>query len=964
MTLHLWELFLVALAYLAILFLVAYAAEEGWLPAGLARHPATYALSLGVYATTWTYYGSIGLAATQGYLFLTIYLGVTLTLMLWPALLAPLLRLVRDFQLQSLADLFVFRFPGRATGFLVTLFMLLGVLPYLSLQIRAVTDSLEVLTRHSAPSASPLLAALFCVIAILFAVLFGARHAQPHEKHEGLVTAIAFESLVKLFALLAVGGFALYGVFGGPAQLQDWLNAHPQTLQKMYRPVGNSAWTTLLLLTFSAAFLLPRQFHMLFTENQSRHGLRTASWLFSLFLLLLNLPIPIILWAVQSRHLGGPPDYYLLALAQQHGIWLTLFAFVGGVSAASAMLIVESLALAGMCLNHIVLPLWLRAGNTPSGDLYLKLRRWRRLLLLVIIATGYGAYLAMRESQGLAQLGLISFVAVTQFLPGIVAMLLWPGATRVGFIAGICGGMAVWFVMLILPLLNLPHLIPGLNVPLDGTESHWPFVTFWSLTVNSTLLALGSLLSRPQPREIAADQAVRLNAMLLRERVRTPGPAELQQQLAPALGTDNARRELQRALQECGLADDEWRPHPLLRLEACLERNLSGLLGPHLARQLLGRDAQTSPSGSLVEEQLEESGEQFTGLAAELDHLRRLHRQVLQDLPVGACSIDNRGIVRLWNQRLSTLSTLDENSLLGLTLTQLPAPWAGLLSGFLSLADAHLYKIELKLDSGVCWLNLHKETVGRTSDGGVVVLLEDLTEQRLLEAELAHTERLASIGTFAAGVAHEIGNPLTGITSLAQNLRLDSDAPAVHAGIDEILQQSRRIQNIVRSLLSFSHAGAVEPQPATHFALAECVDEALRLARLTGGRALRFKLKIPAGLLIWAEYSRLLQVLVNLLVNAVDASPPGSLVQVCARVEDNAVMLWVEDQGCGIAEDLHERVFEPFFTTKAPGRGTGLGLPLVYGIVRDHGGEVRLDSTPGTGTRVTLRLPQPQPTTA
>lgn len=965
MAVELWVLFLVALGYLALLFVVAYAAERGWLPTGLTRHPVTLALSLGVYATTWTYYGSVGFADLQGYLFLTIYLGVTLAILLWPVLLTPLQRLVRNHQLQSLADLFEFRFPGRYSGLLVTVFMLIGVLPYLSLQIRAVTASVEVLTRQPASAGSPWLGAAFCALATLFAVLFGARQLEPRERHEGLVVAIAFESLVKLFALLTVTGVALFGVFGGVAGLQHWLAQHPQAVTHMFAPVGDSAWTTLLLLSFSAAFLLPRQFHMLFVENPAgEDGLRTASWLFPLFLLLLNLPIPLILWAGRSSGLSDPPDYFLLALAQQHGgLGLTLLAFAGGISAASAMLIVESLALAGMCLNHIVLPLWLWLGRRGDGDrddadLYLRLRRWRRLLLAAVIATGYLAYVVMRQNQELAQMGLISFVAVAQFLPGVLAMLLWPRVGRDGVIAGICGGMAVWAGTLAWPLLT-GHLADfGIIVP--AASGKWPFLTFWSLAINGALLIGGSLLRPPGLRETAADQAIRFDATLLREQRPSPPPAQLHAQLAVALGADNARREVQRALDDCGLPDDEWRPQPLQRLEARIERNLSGLLGPHLARRLLGSDAEMRAAAPLIDAQLEQGG-RLTGLAAELDHLRRLHRQVLRDLPVGACAVDEHGVLRLWNHRLETLSGLGEDSVIGLPTAQLPSPWATLLGEFLCQRDAHLYKIELRLPAGGRWLNLHKESVGPdAAASGVVVLLEDLTEQRLLEAELAHTERLASIGTFAAGVAHEIGNPLTGIHSLAQNLRLDSADPDIHSVVDEILQQGRRIQEIVRSLLVFSRAGAGPAPNRSRFEAADCARQAIRLAQFAAGaRELRFELEMAGPLALHGDRDRLLQALVNVLLNAVDAAPAGSLIHVQGSADSARVTLTVTDQGDGIPEPLRQRVFEPFFTTKPPGRGTGLGLPLVYGIVRDHGGSVHLDSAPGGGTRVSLHLPNP-----
>ncbi len=176
MILDLPVLFGAAVAYLSLLFLIAYATDRGKLPDRLVRHPVVYVLSLGVYATSWSYYGSVGFAAEQGYQFLTIYLGVTLAFVLTPVLLQPILRLTREYQLTSLADLFAFRYRSQVAGILVTLFMLFGTLPYIALQIRAVTESLRVLTQEATPQ---VLALGFCLTLILFATLFGARHISP-----------------------------------------------------------------------------------------------------------------------------------------------------------------------------------------------------------------------------------------------------------------------------------------------------------------------------------------------------------------------------------------------------------------------------------------------------------------------------------------------------------------------------------------------------------------------------------------------------------------------------------------------------------------------------------------------------------------------------------------------------------------------------------------------------------------
>ena len=288
MGIELWWLFAAAVAYLVILFLIAYAADTGLLPRRIVTNPLVYSLSLGVYATSWTYYGSVGLADTSGYAFLNIYLGVTGAFLLGPYILKPILTLCREYQLTSIADLLAFRYGGRGTGLVVTLFMLIGVLPYISLQIKAVTESVQVLSNQVPPV---ILALVFCVMITVFAILFGARHLSPREKHHGLVLAIAFESAIKLLALLVAGIFVVTQVFDSPAAMSEWINTNERAVENLYMPANTGLWSTLLLLAFCAAFLLPRQYHMTFVENENPKHLRTAYWLFPLYLLLLNLPV-------------------------------------------------------------------------------------------------------------------------------------------------------------------------------------------------------------------------------------------------------------------------------------------------------------------------------------------------------------------------------------------------------------------------------------------------------------------------------------------------------------------------------------------------------------------------------------------------------------------------------------------------------------------------------------------------
>lgn len=967
-------LFFAVFFYLCLLFLIAYATEHGKLPAGLAGHPLTYVLSLGVYATTWTYYGSVGFAASQGYMFLTIYLGVTIAFALTPVLMEPLLRLVRDYQLTSLADLFAFRFRSQAAGIMVTLFMLAGTLPYIALQIRAVTESIRVLTQEAAPKP---LAFGFCVVLIVFAILFGARHITAREKHEGLVVAIAFESLVKLVALMMVGIFAVFGVFGGFGGVERWLQDNPQALEDLYTPVREGAWTTLLFLAFGAAFLLPRQFHMTFTENIHPRNLRIAAWGFPLFLLLLNLPIPFILWAGQSLESAGDADYYVLGITLGGGSQLlTVFALLGGVSAASAMMIVTTVALSAMALNHLVLPASL---PDPTLNLYRWLLWGRRVVIAVIVLAGYGFYVALEHNQRLVELGLISFVAVVQFLPGIVGVLYWDDANRNGFMAGLAGGAFVWFVALFIPLID-----PGapaeagvsLQPWLDYTGmDKWTFVTFWSLMANAVLFVMVSLVTRQSPDEADAASACVNETILPRGGVLEAGSTlEFTEQLARLIGEDMAHKEVHLALKDLGLPADETDPSNLHRLRDRIERNLSGLLGPELARsvvnQQLRMDSRTqtlfADSIRIIEERLETSQTRLRGLLGELDSLRRYHRQVLEKLPSGVCSVGPDGEIVIWNHAMAALSGIATGAAVGRKLSRLPAPWCGLLQDFLEGEASELTKIHVTIDRESRWLNLHKAQLDRVpwvanvnevrESSGTVLLIEDTTDKHKLEAELAHADRLASLGRLAAGVAHEVGNPVTGIACLAQNLRDENDDPGIRESVGQILDQTGRINAIVRSLVSFSHGGQ-EPENREPVNVSQCVEEAIQLVRLSRrGRSTECLNDCDPEVCIEGVRQKILQVFVNLLTNACQASGDGQPVTVFTRMEAGWVEIGVQDRGAGIDPDNIEKVFDPFFTTKEPGEGTGLGLPLVYNIVKDHEGYIDIASPETGGTLVRIRF--------
>lgn len=968
MQFELWQLFLVGVLYLGLLFLIATATDRGWIPKSLASHPIIYSLSIGVYATSWSFYGSVGFAEKEGFNFLTIYLGTTLAFVASPILLRPILKITETYRLASLADLFAFRYHSQLAGVLVTLLVLTGTLPYMSLQIQAVTNTLQIMTNETEQH---LIALMFCITVGLFSILFGTRHISLREKHRGLVVAIAFESLVKLVTLLCVGLFAIFGIFGGFGELNQYLDQHPEANAALFAPVREGPWATLMLLSFAAAFLLPRQFHMIFVESIKHKNIETASWAFPLFLLLLNLSIPPILWAGQSLQLDIPADFFVLGITLESGSSvLPILTFMGGLSAASAMIIVTTLALASMCMNNFVLPASFPPKLSTGSNIYEWLLWGRRFVIMSIVGIGYIFYLVQTQNPGLAGLGLIAFVAVAQCLPGVVGLLYWPRANQKGFISGLIVGATIWAFTLFVPLFERAGIIetPFFTIPeiaMSTTDA-----ALWSLLFNGLTFVIVSLLShQSQDEREVAEACSRESFLIPQGSVKATSIAEFEQQLSAIIGQDIAHNEVNRALADLGLVPGEINQTDLTRLRGQIDRNLSGLVGPVLSRMIvnehlqINRATQSALANTIqfVGHNQEQTRSRLRGVSSELDALRRFHLQVLQDLPLGVVSIDNAGIILSWNKELSKITGIKQGDAIGNFILQLEDPWAELLAEFKSSDQFLISKLKLPIKNQIRVLNLFKAVVSREREdnSGIAILIEDNSERYLLEEQLTHSERLASIGQLASGVAHEIGNPVTGIACLAQDLRSELDhAEQVRDGLNQILTQTDRISRIVGSLSNYSRAGAPDEFPAENLDLHHVIHEAINLVSLSqAGKQMHYQNQCETGLMVKGYAQKLVQVFVNLLTNATDASNPGQIVTIDSEVRGGQILISVKDQGKGIAEEHLPKIFEPFFTTKTVGEGTGLGLSLTYNIVKEHGGSISVTSKSMAGCRFDITLP-------
>jgi signal transduction histidine kinase len=380
------------------------------------------------------------------------------------------------------------------------------------------------------------------------------------------------------------------------------------------------------------------------------------------------------------------------------------------------------------------------------------------------------------------------------------------------------------------------------------------------------------------------------------------------------------------------------------------------------------REASTSIADDIymVDARLDDYRRDLRGLAAELDALRRFYRDTLQQLPVGVCGINTAGEVVLWNQTIERATRIAAEEIIGSTLDALPAPWRELLQAFLASGDAQQAPTRIDIDGQPRWISLQKAQPENDGTAGSVdarfLLVEDVTENQLLQDELFHSERLASIGRLAAGVAHEIGNPVTGVDCLAQNMLAETEDEDIRDGARQILRQTQRITSIVGTLVNFSHQGLRSDKAPEWMTLSACIDEAIYLLGLDrGATSVRYLNRVPGHLEVLGDAQKMVQVFVNLLSNARDASTADGLVEICTHEEHPDLVIEVRDEGCGIAGEHMDRVFEPFFTTKPAGRGTGLGLALVYSIVTEMGGSVvaRSPANEGMqgGTRILIRLP-------
>lgn len=524
-----WFIILVSLGYVGLLFAIAYYGDKYAQPLLSSRvRPLVYSLSLAIYATTWTFYGAVGRAASSGWEFIGTYLGPILFFLLGWKLFQRIVEVSKQQNITSISDFIASRYgKSQPLAVLVTCIAVLSVVPYIALQLKAVASSYNVITESTSSygTAGSDTALFVALIMAVFSILFGTRHIDATERHEGIVLAIAFESIVKLAAFIAVGLYVTFGVFDGFGQLFYEASIELATNENFQRDLTQNTLITEIILAAMAIICLPRQFHISVVENAEPRDLRAARWIFPGYLILASLfVLPIATAGMLSFPDGSVnADTFVLSLPMAGSQpALALFAFIGGLSAATSMVIVATLALSTMISNDIVMPLLFRirllrlSENQDLGRLLLTIRR---LTIVGLMLFAYFYYRILGENESLASFGLLAFVGVAQFAPALIAAVTWRRANHLGALAGILAGSAIWLYTLVLPALSDANLLTqgfadtvwnaywlhpdalfGLRF-----ESSLTHCTFWSLLFNAGFLVLFSLLSKSS--QVNASQA-------------------------------------------------------------------------------------------------------------------------------------------------------------------------------------------------------------------------------------------------------------------------------------------------------------------------------------------------------------------------------------------------------------------------------------------------------------------------
>jgi len=1017
-----WVVIAVALAYIGLLFLVA---SYGDRTRGLGREGRArlliYPLSLAIYCTSWTFFGSVGFASRTGFDFLTIYIGPALMIGLFSPLLMRVVRLAKAQNITSIADFIAARYgKGQTVAATVALIAIVGTIPYIALQLKAVSSSLETILAHVASATEitrPLLGdiALFVALSMAtFAVLFGTRHIDATEHQDGLMLAVAAESIVKLVAFLAVGIFVTFWMFDGPVALFNEAMQRPSTASIFNREPRIDTLVAMTLLSFAAFILLPRQFHVAVVENNNESEIKRAVWLYPIYLVLINLfVVPIALAGLLTFPAGKvDSDMFVLALPLESGSNLfTIVAFIGGLSAATAMVIVESVALSIMVSNDLVMPFVLQrrerliSGRENIGSLLLMVRR---LAIFAILLLAYVYYRSAGEAQ-LASIGLLSFAAIAQLAPAFFGGLLWRRATAAGAIAGMTAGFLVWAYTLLLPTLSDIGVIGG-RILTDGPwglgmlrPQHLfglelaPLVhgVTWSLLVNVLCYVGFSLRRAPSPIErlqantfVPSDfTPIAPSFRLWRSSVTVE---ELTTTVARYLGEErtNSAFESFAGAQRISLGPKDEADFRLVRYAEHTLASAIGGASSRLVLSLLLRKRTVSTKAAL--KLLDDAN-------AAIQYNREILQTALDHVRQGIAVFDKELQLICWNRQFGEILDVPPS------LTRVGVGLADILRfngkrGEVTPGEVEEFvreQIERYVSGSEPFLERFAEGLvievraNRMPDGGIVTTFTDITpsveaaealeranetlERRVherteeltrLNAALERAKGEADAANisktkFLAAASHDILQPLNAARLYVTSL-IERGGREDRRLVDNIDASLEAVEEIFGALLDMSRldTGALRPEFASFR-----IDELMRQIELefaplaaTKGLDLTF---MPCSLVVRSDRRLLRRLIQNLVSNAIKYTPEGRVLVGCRQRGDH-LRIDIYDTGVGIPQSKWRDIFVEFHRLDQGAkiaRGLGLGLSIVERLARVLDCTIELESEAGRGSHFAVTVP-------
>ena len=1028
-----WAALLTALVYLCALFAIAhYGDTQSRRFAGARWRPFVYAMTLGVYCTSWTFFGSVGIASDKGLEFLPIYIGPILVMGFGYKFIQRIIRLSKSQNITSVADFVASRFgKSQAVAGMVALIAVMGAVPYVALQLKAIAFSLTtVLTsldlKHMvvlAPGTGSV-ALLVTLLLAGFAMAFGTRHIDATEHQDGLMLAVAAESLVKLVAFVCVGAYVTWGMFNGFADLAERASAFPKLRAILADPPDLDISITTTLLSACCIVLLPRQFHVTVVENRDERDVAKAAWMFPLYLVAIN--IFVIPLAIAGRLLLPDGAIYrdmtvlALPLLDQSGL-VTLIGLVGGLSAATAMVVVSSVALSIMISNDLVVPTLLRNQSMrtwiEARDLGSLILMIRRLSIVTILMMGFGYFSLAGEAQ-LAQIGLLSFAAISQIAPAFVGGLIWRGANARGAIAGLTVGIAIWAYTLLLPSLDTGQL--GLeslvaNGPL-GLSYLRPTALFgldmprlvhgviWSLSFNILAFVSFSLTRHPTAIErLQAQIFVGANNKPTAPIFRIWGGGvtarELEATVGRYLGVEHTRQAFESFMTSRGLSFSQTIEADihLLRFSEHLLASAIGAASSRLVLSILLRRRNLSRGAAL---------RLIDDAASTLQQNRDMLQYALDFARQGITVCDRDLRLICWNREFGDLFALPAEKLrIGIGLEDIvrfnasrgiygPGPVEDYIEARLETLVNDSEPFRLRLYPPVsCVIEIRSS---RLPDGGIVTTYTDVSEAVAAEEALgrtnetleqrvrARTEELVLLNgelarakgeaddanlsktRFLAAASHDILQPLNAARLYATSLRerMESDSAPAAASPESLVRNLdaslEAVEEILTALLDMSRldSGAMKAE-LSNFRIEDILKQ-LRIEFAPQARERGLELIfVPSSVTVRSDRRLLRRLLQNLISNAIKYTPRGRVVVGCRRAGEH-VRVEVWDTGLGIPLAKQKSVFQEFerlapAAKTAPGLGLGLSIVERLSKVLDH--RIILRSVPGAGSVFGVELP-------